>query len=297
MSRIMKSLDVMPSFKYHPRCTTIKLSHLVFADGVSVCCGGEFPFVYVMLQAFKLFSASSGLQINSQKSDFYTTGMLENLIYRTKDVSGLSQSRLPFKYLGVPICAKRISTAECGVLVEKMCARIKVSSSRNLSYTRRLQLINSVMLSIHVYWVQVFIILRTVLQEIKKVCRAYLWSGNFYTSRVGNASWEKVCQLKQAGGLGIRQILQWNKAALVRYVWATISKQDSLWIKWVNTVYIKEADWWNYQAPQKSSYIGNNIPKHIMFAWMAMQERLWTKSRLMQAGVVQGVDCQFCDAG
>ena len=66
-------------------------------------------------------------------------------------------SRLPFRYLGVPISARRISMGECNVLVEKMCARIKVWQSRNLSYSGRLQLVTSVLLSIHIYWAHIYV--------------------------------------------------------------------------------------------------------------------------------------------
>lgn len=48
MSRIMKTLEVMPNFKYHPRCKAIKLSHLVFADDLILCYGGEFPSVHLI---------------------------------------------------------------------------------------------------------------------------------------------------------------------------------------------------------------------------------------------------------
>lgn len=40
------------------------------------------------------------------------------LIHKIKDVSRFNHSRLSFKYLGVPICAKTISSAECGVLLK-----------------------------------------------------------------------------------------------------------------------------------------------------------------------------------
>lgn len=36
--------------------------------------------------------------------------------------------KLPFRYLGVPISARRVTVAECHGLVEKMCARIKVTA-------------------------------------------------------------------------------------------------------------------------------------------------------------------------
>lgn len=65
--------------------------------------------------------------------------------------------------------------AECASLVEKMCGRIKLRSSRNICYAAgRVQLINSVLLSIHQYWAQAFILSKTMLDDIEKNYRAFL---------------------------------------------------------------------------------------------------------------------------
>lgn len=69
------------------------------------------------------------------------------------------------------IYAKKIIVAQSSVLVEKMCSRIIVWSSRNLSYVGRLQLINLVFLSIHVYWAQVYILHKSILKEIENMWR------------------------------------------------------------------------------------------------------------------------------
>ncbi|XP_010667105.1 uncharacterized protein LOC104884190 [Beta vulgaris subsp. vulgaris] len=103
--------------------------------------------LYLLLGAFKLFSNTSGLKANVQKSAMYTCGMKEQDVQRIIDASGFERSTLPFKYLGVPICSKKISTAQCEVLTDKITARIRMSSTRHLSYMARCQLINSVLLS------------------------------------------------------------------------------------------------------------------------------------------------------
>lgn len=64
LTRIMRRMEEHPLFKFHTRCKQSKLTHMVFADDIILCCEGDFPAVYTMLQAFKLFSASSGLQIS-----------------------------------------------------------------------------------------------------------------------------------------------------------------------------------------------------------------------------------------
>lgn len=58
--------------------------------------------------------------------------------------------------------------------------------------------------------------------------------------------------LQAEGVLGIRDCGMWNRAALGKYVWKIAKKEDSLWVKWVHVVYIKEQDWWNY-SPKRSA--------------------------------------------
>ncbi|KAL2905113.1 hypothetical protein RDABS01_003823 [Bienertia sinuspersici] len=71
-----------------------------------------------------------------------------NTIQRIKALSGFSLGRLPFTYLGIPMSPKQIHPSDCEKLTDKMCARIKMWSSRNLSYAGRLQLVNSVLMTI-----------------------------------------------------------------------------------------------------------------------------------------------------
>lgn len=132
-------------------------------------------------------------------------------------------------------------------------------SSRSLSYTARLQLIKSIIFNLHFYWAQIFIILMSILKEVEKICRAFLWSGCYYNQNVGNIDWDTIFTPKQAGRLGVRKIKVWNKAALAKYVWALETRQDNLWIKRDHTSYIyikpiKAEEWWKYKPPADSNW-------------------------------------------
>lgn len=63
------------------------------------------------------------------------------------------------------------------IIIEKITTRIRLWSSRNLSYAARTQLINSVLISLHRYWTHVFILPKSVLKEETHICRAFFGVG------------------------------------------------------------------------------------------------------------------------
>ncbi|KAM6563484.1 hypothetical protein CsatB_023482 [Cannabis sativa] len=250
----MLKIESKPNFKFYDRCAELNLNHLMFIDDVILFCHGDFKSIYYVLQGLKLFSRSSSLQPNPNKSAIYCYGMDDQDIQRIIDCSRFSKKEVPLKYFGIPICAKRISVKESMVLADKMTARIKTWSSRNLSLAGRAILVNSILMSIHFYWSQVMVLLKKTIRDIEAICRAYLWKGHHVSQGSGPIAWDHVCQPKATGGISLKKIAKWNIAAMTKYVWVIANKEDNLWIRWIHCVYIKGEEWWNYQAPPQASW-------------------------------------------
>lgn len=97
-----------------------------------------------------------------------------------------------------------------------------------------------VMFSIHNFWGSVFILPQSVLQEVDKKCREYLWGSSEDKRKTTLVAWDKVCVPKKFGGLNIKGSKLWNVTSVGKLLWQLIVKKDVLWFKWVHGVYMKE---------------------------------------------------------
>ncbi|KAK1407858.1 hypothetical protein QVD17_39485 [Tagetes erecta] len=110
------------------------------------------------------------------------------------------EGSLPVKYLGVPLISSRLLYKDCKILVEKLEGKILNWRNRMLSFVGRLQLILSVLSSMHIYWASVFILPARVILDLEAKMRGFLWSQGTSISRA-KVSWKSVCLPKTEGGL------------------------------------------------------------------------------------------------
>lgn len=97
-------------------------------------------------------------------------------------------------------------------------------------------------MSIHQYWVEVYILPKRVLIEIAKICISFLWSGEVYFQKPSLVAWDNLCSENKFGGLGFRNIMLWNITNMGRYMWAIAQKKDNAWIRRIVAVYMKNTD-------------------------------------------------------
>ncbi|XP_074277647.1 uncharacterized protein LOC141601278 [Silene latifolia] len=217
---------------------------------------------------------------------------------------GMNRGKVPFKYLGVNVSSKRLSVLYCAFLVEKVVDRIRGMGSRHLSYDGRIVLIKSVFSTLHNYWARIFILPRTVLKQIEAVCRDYLYHGKDIKSSPALVAWEKICRPKRQGGMGFKDLVTWNTAALGKYVWWVEKKADHLWVKWVKEI-LKDLMYGNWRQGNvhytiragyswlrpEVAYVDCHpwilnrwlMPKQCFIGWLIIQQRL----RIVIGGLVQ----------
>ncbi|CAL1370591.1 unnamed protein product [Linum trigynum] len=72
------------------------------------------------------------------------------------DRYGFALGRFPVRYLGVPLSSGKLTVAACKPLIDKIVARISSWKSEFLSYAGRVELVSSVLYSLHQYWMAGF---------------------------------------------------------------------------------------------------------------------------------------------
>lgn len=74
-----------------------------------------------------------------------------------------------------------------------------------------------------------------MIKEAERNCKAYLWKGSDPSPKGAKVKWSTACLPKKEGGLGLKDLLTWNEACAMRFIW----KGRSLWIAWMATYMLK----------------------------------------------------------
>ncbi|XP_074296884.1 uncharacterized protein LOC141627544 [Silene latifolia] len=195
----------------------MKLSHLAFADDLLLFCKGDFSSVKILMRAFLTFSEASRLKFNSDKSDLYLNGVGSDIAAQISRISGFQRGTLPFRYLGIFISQKRLSTTECSKLVDKIVAKIRGWGTKHLSYASRLVLVKSVLTQMHSYWARIFLLPKGVIHKVDSICRNYLWAGLDEYMLAPSVAWETCYLPCDNGGLLIINCHLLNIAVFGKY--------------------------------------------------------------------------------
>ncbi|XP_039013307.1 uncharacterized protein LOC120142911 [Hibiscus syriacus] len=139
----------------------------------------------------------SGLKLNALKTELFVCGInkgdLEQIqavigfrsgvfpvrgdLEQIQAVTGFRSDVLSVRYLGVPLVTRKLSRKDCTALMEKIKDKLRVWSSRKLSFGGRLQLIKAVLFSIFNYWSMQLVLPKGVIQDIEMMCMRNILAG------------------------------------------------------------------------------------------------------------------------
>ncbi|XP_058742706.1 uncharacterized protein LOC131615251 [Vicia villosa] len=202
LHRCIRKLHDNPKFNFLPKCERVGITNICFADDLMLFTRGDENPVTLMIETVNNFSATTGLKSSPTKYKVYFGGVSDTVQQKILDITGFKAGCLPFKYLGVPLVSRKLTVNMCRPLIEKIVSRINHWTAKLLSYAA--------------------------------MCRSFMWSGTAEVTKKSHVAWDKVCDPKNAGGLGITALHERNVANMGKLLWNIQSKAYKLWVKWIN---------------------------------------------------------------
>jgi len=118
--------------------------------------------------------------------------------------------RIPFQYLGVEVGGNPRKKQFWEPVVRKIEARLCSWKGRFLSMAGRICLLKSVFTTIPLFYLSIFKAPIVVCNKISSIQRKFLWDWGRQNKSISWVSWDNVCKPLEEGGLGVKEIRNFN---------------------------------------------------------------------------------------
>ncbi|XP_077232359.1 uncharacterized protein LOC143869136 [Tasmannia lanceolata] len=232
----------------------LNINHVMYADDVMVFITPDLESVAGIKECLQSFKRIAGLDVNFQKSEAFLSGTSAQLKDLICSSLCIKEGSLPIKYLGLPLITKRLSSHDCQPLLTKIRSRLGMWNNKKLSRAGRIELIKAVLTSFQIYWSATYNIPKEILLEIEKIFRNFLWGGFDQQNQYSPIAWASVCRPKREGGVGIRSVVDINRASQLKLLWHIVQNRESLWVRWFKIKYLKKSSFWNRPMPSNPAW-------------------------------------------
>ncbi|GKV09171.1 hypothetical protein SLEP1_g20713 [Rubroshorea leprosula] len=154
------------------------------------------------------------------------------------------EGKLPFRYLGIPIGGNHRRKAMWQLMVESVRKKLASWKGRYLSMGGCITLINSVLSSLSVFLMSVYVIPKGIIHSIDKLHKSFLWGGKGDERKINWISWDRVCKKKEERGLGVRDLRIFNLALMGKWWGWLVESGEGMWKKIIVEKYGKRGGHW-----------------------------------------------------
>jgi len=206
---------------------------LQYADDTLILTKGDVPSMLALKQILDNFSTATGLCINFQKSTFVPMNVNDATAAQMATVLGCTLSSFPQTYLGLPLSPHKLRPSDFQPLISSFDRYLAGWKARLLSTGGRIVLVNAVLGSLPIYFMSSTLLPKTVRDQLEARRCAFFWTGeDKCTGAKCLVSWERVCQSRDAGGLGIKNMEDMNHCLLMRFVHKLHEAEPLPWKRW-----------------------------------------------------------------
>ncbi|XP_052490847.1 uncharacterized mitochondrial protein AtMg00310-like [Gossypium raimondii] len=163
------------------------------------------------------------------------------------------------KYLGLPNIIGRKKKESFQNLKDRIKQRIDNWSTRFLSQGGREVFIKSVLQAIPTYAMTCFLLPKSLCDEFDNLVARFWWQKGKGKKGIHWCQWEFMCRPKEEGGMGFRNMAQFNVALLAKQGWRIMNNQNALVTKVFKAKYFSDDNFLNSRLGNSSSYVWKSI--------------------------------------
>jgi hypothetical protein len=215
----------------------ISFHTLQFADDTILVGEGNWSNLWTIKTVMRSFELVSGLKVNFFKSKLYGINLDDNFLGAASSFLHCGVDSIPFRFLGIPVGANPRRKATWCPILESMKKRLCSWNGRNLSIGGRVTLINSVLSSLPLYFFSFYKAPVCVIKEMVSIQRSFLWGGGLDNNKMCWVSWNRICQPKERGGLGIKNLESFNFSLLCKWKWRCLEDRTAPWYEFLRYRY------------------------------------------------------------
>jgi ribonuclease HI len=205
-------------------------SHTFYADDLMIFCKGNLSGLKSLKTLFDAYAVESGQKINNSKSTIYSGSITHGRLELIVQLLNFKIGSIPFSYLGLPIFKGKPKACHLQPLADRVKLKLSSWKASLLSMAGRVQLIKSVIQSMLIYSITLYSWPVSLIKEVEKHFRNFIWSGDTEKRKLVTVSWKKLCKPFSQGGLGLRSLSTMNKAANLKLCWSLLNSQCA-WAK------------------------------------------------------------------
>ncbi|XP_017974450.1 PREDICTED: uncharacterized protein LOC108661541 [Theobroma cacao] len=163
-----------------------------YADDTMIFCEPNLENLKGFKRILQCFQVVSGLKINFYKSQLFGIGIEKEVLSDWARIISCQVGELPATYLGLSLGVNHNSAHFWKPVLERVGAKLARWKAKTLSFRGRITLLKS-------------------------------------KQKIHYVKWEKVCNLKECGGIGMVDLEVKNRALMNKWIWRYENDRDSLW--------------------------------------------------------------------
>lgn len=236
------------------------ISHLLFADDCIIFSEASQRGAARIQEILDTYSKGSGQLVNFDKSAiFFSRNCDEHARQLVRQELHIETKALSDKYLGLPTALGQSITGTFEYLPSRIRGAIGSWSGREASSAGREVLLKSVAQAIPTYTMSCFLLSKTTCKKMRTAISNYWWGGSADNRHIHWLRWDRLRQHKSMGGMGFRDLHQFNKAMIGKQGWRLMTREDSLCARVLKGRYFHDSEFMQSTRKKHASHTWRSI--------------------------------------